>query len=193
VIECNENHSHQAKDGVSTLNRQTLGNCLKRRAMDNICEKPMQLIDKELNKEHVDTLTVNDVHLMRENIYNGRKQVLPKIPSSIQEVHDTLNAVKILTNQDELFMLNNDLVENYVVFSCTSNLVFLSQLSTVYIAGTFKCCPKFFCQLFTIHGLQNGHCIPLVFLLLPNKQTATYTGCIMKNLWCYNSLIFYPI
>jgi hypothetical protein len=84
VIECNENHSHQAKDDVSTLNRQKLGNCLKRRAMDNICEKPMQLIDKELNKEHVDTLTVNDGHLMRENIYNGRKQVLPKIPSSIQ-------------------------------------------------------------------------------------------------------------
>lgn len=28
--------------------------------------------------------------------------------------------------------------------------------------------------MFTIHGLENGHYVPLVFCLLPNKQASTY-------------------
>jgi hypothetical protein len=27
----------------------------------------------------------------------------------------------------------------------------------------------------------------------PGTHWTAYTGCIMKNLWCYNFLIFYPI
>jgi hypothetical protein len=29
--------------------------------------------------------------------------------------------------------------------------------------------------------------------ILKHEFYKTYTGCIMKNLWCYNFLIFYPI
>jgi hypothetical protein len=33
---------------------------------------------------------------------------------------------------------------------------------------------KFFHQLFTIHGLENEHYVPLVFILLPNKDEKSY-------------------
>jgi hypothetical protein len=44
----------------------------------------------------------------------------------------------------------------------------------MFIEGTFKCCPKFFEQLYTIHGYSNGHYIPLVFALLVSKSEDTY-------------------
>ena len=35
----------------------------------------------------------------------------------------------------------------------------------------------FFHRLFTIRGLNNGHCVPLAFSLLVNKQTYGIRGC----------------
>ena len=40
--------------------------------------------------------------------------------------------------------------------------------------GTFKCCTKFFYQLYTIHGYKNGQYVPLVFALLPRKECKVY-------------------
>jgi len=41
--------------------------------------------------------------------------------------------------------------------------------------GTFKYCPRFFLQMFTIHELKNGHYNPLIFCLLPDKSIETYS------------------
>jgi hypothetical protein len=43
--------------------------------------------------------------------------------------------------------------------------------------GTFKYCPKYFLQLFTLHGYYNGHYIPLAFCLLKDKSTETNAKC----------------
>ena len=47
--------------------------------------------------------------------------------------------------------------------------------------GTFKTAPSLFSQVYTIHGLrcgpnplQDGHLLPSLFVLLPNKTEATY-------------------
>ena len=40
--------------------------------------------------------------------------------------------------------------------------------------GTFKVVPRIYSQLFTIHGLYRGFCIPLVYCLLPDKRRETY-------------------
>jgi len=60
LIECNEipeifgglgggdvMHNHDA-DGEVCLNRQILNNYVKRKAMENLCERPCKLIRKEL-------------------------------------------------------------------------------------------------------------------------------------------------
>ena len=60
------------------------------------------------------------------------------------------------------------------MFSCKSNLEFIASNDVLYVDGTFKSTPKYFYQLFTIHGLRNEHYIPLVFFLLPSKHTSSY-------------------
>ena len=40
--------------------------------------------------------------------------------------------------------------------------------------GTFKSCPKFFYQVYIIHGSTNGQTAPLVYMLLPGKTETIY-------------------
>ena len=47
-------------------------------------------------------------------------------------------------------------------------------LDDILIDGTFRYCPTFFMQLYTIHGTVNGYYMPLVYCLLPNKTQDTY-------------------
>ena len=44
----------------------------------------------------------------------------------------------------------------------------------LYVDGAFKRAPKIFHQLFTIHGLSNGHYVPLAFFLPANKHQTFY-------------------
>jgi hypothetical protein len=81
----------------------------------------------------------------------------------------------VKTSKSEDMCLVNDVDLHIIIFSCTSNLrVLCTQVKDIFIDGTFKCCPKFFEQLYTIHGYSNGHFIPLVFALLVSKSEDTY-------------------
>jgi hypothetical protein len=60
------------------------------------------------------------------------------------------------------------------MFSCKTNLQFHSSIDVLYVDWTFKSGPKFFHQLFTIHGLSNGHYVPLAYFLLVKKLQTSY-------------------
>ena len=60
------------------------------------------------------------------------------------------------------------------MFSFKTNLQSLSSIDALYVDGTFKSVPKFFHQLFTIHGLSNGHYVPLAYFLLASKHQTSY-------------------
>jgi hypothetical protein len=63
-------------------------------------------------------------------------------------------------------------------------------MDELFIDGTVKCCSRYFCQLYTIHGLKNANYVPLVFCLLASKTEMCYTAmwsliidyCKSKNL-----------
>jgi len=61
-----------------------------------------------------------------------------------------------------------------MVFASDSNLIALSNCSTIYLDGTFKCGPMMYSQLFSVHGNYKGVIVPLVFALLSSKTFATY-------------------
>ena len=68
------------------------------------------------------------------------------------------------------------------MFATEENIEFLSMSSIWLADGTFKTVPTLFCQLYTIHCLfcgpnpfENGHLLPCVYALLPNKSLSTYT------------------
>lgn len=100
--------------------------------------------------------------------------MLPANPTNLQEVHEFLETMDLKTKRGEDFLLINDQQKNIVIFSCHTNILFLKEVDTLYMDGTFKYSARFFMQLFTIHALKNGHYIPLVFCLLPSKTTEIY-------------------
>ena len=67
-----------------------------------------------------------------------------------------------------------DCLNVVVIITCPTNLYFLNDVNFIYMDGTFEYCPKHFTQLYTIHGYKNGIYTPLVFGLLPDKNSETY-------------------
>jgi hypothetical protein len=82
-----------------------------------------------------------------------------------------------------------------IVFSCHTNLKFLSTSSRIYVDGTFSYCIKNFKQLFTVHGYKNGHYVPLVFALLTDKTAQNNEHCfqLITDLCSSRQLTFAPI
>jgi hypothetical protein len=83
--------------------------------------------------------------------------------------------MNIQTNKFEDFLQINDIEKGMIMFTYQKNLECLSEL---FMDGIYKCCPKFFKQLYTIHGLRNGHYVPLVFVLLSGKSECVYNHCL---------------
>lgn len=173
ITEIVATHNHEPKE-EKVLNRNILSNTLKRKATDDFNEKPMKLIHKELRKGDVESLTNKDIMYIRKNMYYSRRQVFPKLPKNVEELHAALDSFKPTTNKEEQFLLVNNRENHIVMFSCKTNLEFLCDLDTIYVDGTFSYCPKLFLQLFTLHGLKGDHYIPLVFFLFPDKRKETY-------------------
>ncbi|CAI6349412.1 unnamed protein product [Macrosiphum euphorbiae] len=165
-------HNH-ASD--STLNRQQISNACKRKAVDSIVEKPSKIIRKEVsNYANEGDLIAPDLKLIARNIHNARMHCFPKLPTSRKEVHEILSLLDIKTNRGELFLYENDALNEIVIFSCKTNIDLLKELDVLYMDGTFNYSDKYYTQLYTIHGIKNGVYIPLMFCLLPNKEKKTY-------------------
>ena len=83
------------------------------------------------------------------------------IPS---ELHLTLRRNNFLAYDS-----GSDDRERFLIFSTEQNLDLLESTPQWHADGTFKSCPAFFNQLYTVHGVLNGHTIPLVYMLLKRK------------------------
>jgi hypothetical protein len=117
---------------------------------------------------------------MPHPVYGERRKKFPKLPKSCLESHCALEDIKekIITNRKENFLMINDVESNIIIFSCDVNLKHLCRCTRTFMDGTFKYCPKYFLQLFTLHGYYNGHYNPLAFCLLKDKLTETYAKCL---------------
>ncbi|KAL4112342.1 hypothetical protein QTP88_016151 [Uroleucon formosanum] len=175
IIESNTDHKHDKID-ENISKRQALSNSLKRKAVEDVFAKPSKLIRRELKHGDISTLTNNDLSLIRHNIHRARSTIHPSLPKSAMETHAILESMnyRYTTNDNEQFIFVNNSVSSIIGFSTERNLNVLCDVTDIYMDGTFNVCPKFFTQLFTIHGLKDDVYIPLVFFLLPDKQKITY-------------------
>lgn len=162
-------HNHDL-DQPADLNRQKLNNVLKRKSTSDACVKTSTLICSELSKGVISS-TASDINLVRKNVYNAHRSLLPKFPTNIEKVHNVWQQNSVLTAENKHFLIVNDEQTNIVLFLCERNLRFLSQIKTIYIDGTFQYWPNFILQIFTFHGLINDYYISPAFFLLPDKQT----------------------
>jgi len=121
-----------------------MSNILKRKAIDNVYDRPCKLIQNELRKEDAETLTSYDVSRIRDNMYQARSHILPKLPKSIFDVHEIIEHLQIISNRGENMTFFNDRQNNIIGFSCSTNLELLAKSEIWFIDGTFKSAPKFF-------------------------------------------------
>lgn len=187
---------HNHENDIKKLNRQILSVASKRKAVEDITERPSKIIHSVLreNSDTMDALTRKDITYIRNNMYYKRRQVQARLPSNVSDVFDILPTLNLTTIKNEPFLLATDNINNIVVFSCYTNLKFLCSSDKVYLDGTFRYCTKHFLQLFTLHIVENGHYIPVAFCLLPNKLRLTYERLfvILKEKCCNANLIFVP-
>lgn len=167
-------HSHEVD--VKKTHRQLITAGVKRKATDDIHGKPSKIIHLQLNenKSCLETFSVKDQTYVRTNLYNQRRKILPPLPKNMEEIFDAVENLSIKTIKEEDFLFISDRSNKIIVFSCYSNIRTLCQSEKIYADGTFSHCAKYFYQLFTLHILMNGHYIPLVFCLLPDKRQETY-------------------
>jgi len=70
--------------------------------MEDLCERPRKLIHKDLRSQDSDTLTYKDIRNISRNMRKARScQMLP-LPTDIEETHEALSTVQVLTSSTEL-------------------------------------------------------------------------------------------
>jgi len=94
-------HSRDA-DSEASLNRDILNNSVKSKAMEDLCERPHKLIHKELRSQYLDTLTYKDIRNISRNTHKASFSQLLPLPTDIEETHEALIAVPVLTISTEL-------------------------------------------------------------------------------------------
>lgn len=166
-------HNHQPDLHDNQV--QELRSSVKRKALDDISTRPSKIVKKSLlSQNNTEDVTPKDVQSVCRSIYSKRRQKYPVLPKSREDTQKTLADLDIKTHTGEDFLKYNDPSNGFLIFTCDRNLQFLSEVTEVVMDGTFKSCPPFFYQVYIIHGVSNGHYIPLVYILLPGKTESLY-------------------
>lgn len=186
--------THNHNENVQKLQRQIVSAQVKRKATEDILERPAKICRQTLLLEDHGELQTSDVCRIKRNLYNARRKIIPALPTCIEDVHSAVNSLQVMTNRSEDFVMCNDPNLNLIIFSCMTNLRYLSKAKTIFADGTFTYCTKFFYQLFIIHGYYNGHYVPLVFCLLKDKTEKTYIDCLKSviSICIKSDLVFEP-
>lgn len=171
-------HNHLQE---TNLNREEVRNSCKRKAVEQLNEKPSKIIRKEVSNFPMENnLTTKDISLIRRSIYRSKSKVFPTLPKDRLQTQQVLEGLGLKTNREENFLIENDFSNGIILFGCETNIAFLRKSASVYMDGTFEYCPKYFYQLYTIHGFINNTYVPLLFALLPDKTINTYTNLFEK-------------
>jgi len=76
----------------------------------------------------------------------------------------------------ETFLLHDSGVndeDRFFMFGTEANVSNL-EMSEIYADGTFSIAPNLFLQVYTIHCVVHGRCLPMVYCLLPRKTAIIY-------------------
>jgi hypothetical protein len=68
--------------------------------------------------------------------------------------------------------------KSIVIITCRDNLQLLCKSKNVFGNGTFSYCPKFFCQLYTLHVYTYNYYVPVAYIFLTSKSKNNYL-----NMW----------
>ncbi|KAE9536151.1 hypothetical protein AGLY_007374 [Aphis glycines] len=105
------------------IQRQIISNQVKRKAMDDLIEKPLKLINKQIfTEKSTNDLKIEDISNIRQNLYRARRKSIPKLPKNLRETQEIIMSTTTLTNRNEEYLIINDFENNITAFSTVSNL-----------------------------------------------------------------------
>ena len=119
------------------------------------------------------TANVPTLPSMKSSLYRKRRERLPPMPATIDDV--SFDGDWALSLTKEQFLVQSE--DNIHVFATEKNLYLLAQSEELYIDGTFKIAPRLFYQVLTVHCFKHGKQFPLVYCLLPGKSRSVYDKC----------------
>ena len=139
-------------------------------------EAPLQPLHSAYQSTLASTSETQDLRVLlpdyksvRTILQRERSCNIPKLPKTKSDIN--LDGEWSTTSDNVSFLLphsNNDML----IFTTDANLRCLSECDTLYVDGTFKTCSSLSTQMYSIHGLYNGHIVPLAFSLLSDKTSA---------------------
>ena len=154
VIDANYNHNHEPLT-ENEIQRQKLNNSMKRKAIEDSSALPSKLLRSHLRSGDITAIDKADIDCIKRNMRNARLSIRPKLPRSDIETQEAISQINIATNKGENFLFINDKVKKIIGFSTETNFKILCGCNKIYMDGTFRSCPKYFTQIFTIHGYHN--------------------------------------
>ena len=128
-----------------------------------------------MNENNLQRTDIRNVSL---SLYRQRRRQLPTLPKNRDETHAAITKIDTMTSKQENVVIVNAQDSGIVIFSTAINVACLcNDVEDLFINGTFKCCPRYFYQLYTIRGGKNGNYVPLVFAILPAKKRSVTRRC----------------
>ena len=103
---------------------------------------------------------------MKSSLYRIRRNRLPQLPKSRDEVHFEVEWIKTHALEQFLIIEDREGDHKIIIFPTSVNLSHLSESEMIYVDGTFQTCPKLFYQIFTLHSMKYGK---QFYCLLPGK------------------------
>lgn len=113
---------------------------------------------------------------LRSGLYKERAKRLPKLPLSAEDIDLTGDWNQTKAGCDFVLIdTGKEDSKRIIAFGTSANLRLLSLADTYYVDGTFHTAPTHFYQLFIVHVFKFDQMIPVVYGLLPDKETETYS------------------
>jgi len=78
-----KDHQHDEDNDEQKKELQKIRTAIKRKAIENVYEKPIKIIRKELSSIEDSQVCSSNINTLRKSMYRKRRKTLPTVPSSI--------------------------------------------------------------------------------------------------------------
>ena len=173
-------HNHNPRSAYYFLKLHT-HHRVKRRASEFADQRPAKMVILSIDSDDDDHYTDHDLNNLKRAASRAKMQrrfgkVLPRNREEVIKVLEEQIIERSAPGSNLIKHVKNDIV----MLATDKSLEFLKEGTYQVLGdGTFRYCPKYFCQLYTIHIFRNGFYLPVVHFLLPNKFKVTYKRMFM--------------
>ena len=185
LVICKKNvHTHEGNSYLFENYRVKAG--MKRKASETQ-EGTHSILSSSINQlSEAAAVYMPKMDTLKRTIVRSRRKAynVPPEPTSLAIFE--IPEFYTVTDKGDSFLLYDSGIQSgdkrILIFGSDKNLEMLSTSSVWLADGTFKTVPGLFYQLYVIHALKgsqnlfkNGHLLPSLFILSPNKSEESYT------------------